>query len=162
MIPEQHLVHAVAVFSELGIATAAVLLADLPKWRGLIKAAESDPIEVENLKVQAKKLGRLLYWVNCIAARVPSAAIQYSLPFIAFFFGILAVVGISHVPMRPFTAIDAMIGPDIETFDLIYWWMAFASFCISMLAVVVERTSAKVVAEADRAKDTPLDELPSK
>lgn len=100
---ESHLAHAVTMFSELSIAAATVLLADLPKWRGLIKAAEADPIELENLKVQAKRLGRVLYWLNCIAAKFPASAVQYSLPFIAFILGLLAAIGISHVPMRPFS-----------------------------------------------------------
>ena len=153
------IVHAVAVFSELGIATAAVLLADIPRWRGLIKAAESDPIEIENLKVQAKKLGKVFYWVNCLLVKMPTSAVLYSLPFFAFTFGVLAMVGISHVPTRPFTTFDEFWRTTPDTLDVVYWYIALGSFAISMIAVVIERTSAKLATDANKTKGASLEEL---
>lgn len=41
---------------------------------------------------------------------------------------------------------------------MMYWWMAFTAFIVSMIAVVVERTNAKVAAEADKTKCAPLGE----
>jgi hypothetical protein len=150
-----HLAHAVATFSELGIATAAVLLADLPKWRGLIDAGRADPIEVENLKVQAKRLGKIWYVLSCVAEKIPGDEVQYALPFVAFILGVLALVGISHVPMQPFTYVESWF--DGGQLDIAYWWMGLASFLVSMLSVVVERTNAKVAQAADKTIDTPLD-----
>ena len=153
---ENHLAHAVATFSELGIATAAVLLADVPKWRDLIKAGQADPIEIESLAVQARRVGGIRYWLNLIADRIPTAGFLYSLPFVAFLLGIIALIGISHVPTRPFNLIETY-GFEQEVLDIAYWWIALTSFGISMGAVVVERTNAKLAVEAGVTKGTHLD-----
>lgn len=157
VMTESHLAHAVATFSELGIATAAVLLADVPKWRDTIKAAQDDPIEVENLKVQAKRLGRRWYFLLCFAELFSSSRVLYPLPFVAALLGIFALIGISFYPVV-IGGWFSFLAFEREMLDRIYWAMAFASFVLAMVAAAAERTSAKLAEEAGETKKTPLGE----
>lgn len=157
MVPETHIVHATATFSELGIAAASVLLADLPKWRRLAGADQTDPIALNDLVVTAKRLGGLACQVVKIIAAIPSVlnAIIFIAPFLSVGLGVYALIGISfYPPLLLDSVLTSWMATESATLDVVYWVMGFCSLLVAMFAAVMEQSRAKVVRAAQESTAT--------
>ena len=144
---ESHIAHAIAVFSELGIAAASLLLADAAKWRIVAKDSGTDTVARNDLLIQAKKLGKFYYRVNCILLSRPIRFfILYLAPLLAVFTGAYALIGISFYP----TASSGLLVFKQENINNVYLSMAVSSFLFSMVAAFFEKSNA-MVAESKNA-----------
>lgn len=150
MLAESHISHAIATFSELGIATASLLIVDAAKWRERVNAGSADPVERENWLVQARKLG----WLYTLFTQIAISSVklikygQYLLPFISFFLGFITLLGISFYPLTT----------SGESLDSTYFGFAVGSFILSIVAAVIEQKQAKVAGRAaDQIIDTQIE-----
>jgi hypothetical protein len=158
-VPEANLAHATATFSELGIATASILIADIPKWREIVLVGEADPIEIENLNVMARHIGGIYYFFNMAANQFPRVKILFIAPFLAFFLGLYALIGMSLHPTICFSfSWLSIIAFDDSVLDTVYWRMSLVSFIIAMFCAVVERSGAKLSKDAAKKVKTDFKE----
>jgi len=149
---ETHIAHAVATFSELGIATATVLLSDITNWRNSVKKGHEDLVGASDLIVQARKLGTLAYFMNKILLeRAWRRVILYLLPYFAMVLGFIALIGISFYP-KPWFESFSLLAMEREKLETMYWWLALSSFVASWTAAVIEKNGAKLADAADESR----------
>lgn len=144
---ESHIAHAIASFSELGIGAATLLIVDVAKWRAKVSGMAADPIEFNNLCVQARKMNSLYVWhINLLHwVGEKGDTLLYFMPHISLVLGFYALSGISfQIPM-------------IGIGEGGYFGCAVFSFILSFIAAFVERSGAKVAdgATAATEKDIP-------
>lgn len=148
-MPEKHITHAIATFSELGIATASIVIADIPRWRGLVQAHSVDPIDVENVTVMAKKIGGIYSFFIWLANKLPKNNFWIFTPFVSFAFGFIALLGISFCPA------ETIFGT--VKVEHVFWWLALLSFLSSMLCAGFEKSNDKVARETkDSLENIPI------
>lgn len=155
---ETHIAHAVATFSELGIATGLVWLGDVVKFRSnlvsdLVIAEESLRVTTEDFHAKAEgfngtiRLGIRTWmaarkYIYLVIIYFLLALLQ-CLPYICIGSGIYALFGISFYPSIPSFMPDILscFSYTRETLDQIYFWMSFFSFmatCIPLVPMITK------------------------
>lgn len=148
---ETHIAHAIATFSELGIAAGALWLSDIAKLRSdldaqLVVATESLRITTENYHTKASEIGGLIdtairKWM-AVRKRFYSLGIKLLLgylhwsPPVCIGLGILALVGISFYP--------AIFPYSRESGNLIFFIMSLMSFTATFVPTVVRMTKRAI------------------
>ncbi len=155
---ETHIAHAVATFSELGIAASIVWLSDVVKFRSALekefavadythRIASDDYIEKSNGFSGVLRI-LIRVWMP-IRKLIYTGVIGFLLwllhrsSFICLAFGIFALMGISFYPSAcSFT--PAFLIYDHKTLDKIYLGMSFLSFLVVCLPLLPRLTSAVI------------------
>lgn len=144
---ESHISHAIATFSELGIGAAILLIADVSRWRAKVQGMAADPIAFNDLCVQARRMSGIYQWF--IKATHSFGMLLDKLlfiaPYISLVFGIYALFGISFQIQY------------IGSSEICYFWCAFFSFLLSVVAAIVEKSGAQV---ADGVNQTTDESIP--
>lgn len=153
---ETHIAHAVATFSELGIATGLVWLGDVVKIRSnieadLVVAEESLRVKTEDYHAKADGFDLTISsairgWLICRKCvytwliNLLLGLLRWS-PYLCIGMGVYALFGISFYPLAP-NFISPWISYSRETLDRIYFGISFLSFmatCIPIIPIVTKK-----------------------
>lgn len=154
---ETHIGHAIATFSELGIATGLVWLGDVVKFRSnlesdLVVAEESLRVITQDYHAKADEFDGLIrsgirLWIavrkyTYIALITSLLLLLQWAPYICIVLGIYALFGISFYP----SATDLLCASSCnrETSDQIYFRMSFISFLATCIPLVPMATKGVI------------------
>jgi len=155
---ETHIAHAIATFSELGIAAGALWLSDIAKLRSdldaqLVVATESLRVTTENYHAKASEIGGFIDTAirKGMAARklIYSFCIKLLLGFLHWSppmcigLGVLALVGISFYPTVP-DFMPSFFSYSRESGSLIFFIMSLMSFTATFVPTVVRMTERAI------------------
>jgi hypothetical protein len=142
---ESHIVHATAVFSELGLAISSASLADPLAWRrtvGSLKKDHPDIIERTNFLSEAKRRGMFSYAVNWLLEWeikdffIARMLIIYALPSLCWGTSLWVLWGISFP--------DKLENHAAVLNEKYFYWEAFLSFFLSFISVYVTRKQFEI------------------
>lgn len=142
---ESHIVHATAVYSELGLAISSASLADPLAWRrtiGSIKKDHPDIIERTNFLSEARRRGIFSYAVNWLLEWeirdffIARIIIIYVFPAVCLATSIWVLWGISF-PSK----LESHAAVLSEQY---FYWAAFFSFILSFISVYVTRKQFEI------------------
>lgn len=152
MVLEADAAHAIATFSELGIATSILLIVDVTRWRETVKAGlGGGPVSVIDLVNEAERRG----WLFACALKVArwgynfhhgaKFQVLWRLPFVSLALGMIALIGIAT----------------IRGFEEPAFMMSISSFLLSLIAAFIEKLNVRVKKAADETRDTVIPPLPT-
>ncbi len=134
------IVHAIATFSELAIATSSVLIFDFANWKKKINTLQNDPIAVNDSILQARKMKRSQLYVYAIKAsnmleKIFSWIIRWA-PRVSLLLATAALFGMSFYHQ------------DL----LVFFYLAFFAFCLALVSGWIEKSNSAIVENIDQAK----------
>ena len=152
MVLEIEAAHAIATFSELGIATSILLIVDVTHWRETVKAAlGGGPVSVTDLLNEAERKGflyacalKIARWGDNFQHSAKSKLLLW-LPFFSLTLGVSALIAI------------ATISGAVEY----AFWVSLSSFLLSLIAAFIEKLNIRIKKAADEARDTVVPPLPT-